>query len=453
MSPQCRWPGTSRQSRLTQADKWWSLSQQLRGELAIVGVEVPDSFAVGTRRAGLSVDGSAPTDPSRPSQPVAGRSSQVRDLDGRWCSRQSRPALEVTTDTHILQLRVDFYRAEAVDRTLFEAYQRRNDDSRASEAAVSLGREIKSSRHAELGGALGTGRGPDSGAVRPLGGAEEGVRGADDEIGEGCAVSEVELGQGWGPAPGRPASPCWIALVWALLLVWVWSGSVGGSTDTLGDGAKLNSPLLLVRQEYNQTAAAIDTIVGLFGRQQLERLADADRISVELPEGVKPVLLFWADDEAELFLNGNPISRSRLTPTRVEIPAFHLAAQNELLAHVWDTDRVESGFMCGLYLEDELGLLTPILTSGEREWETRQGTGVAEIFYAHPQPDIPEARVIWGDRLFGEVWLRARFTGESVRRALSRAPSARSLQPDQEWQRDSMEFDNALSRLVLLQEK
>ena len=144
---------------------------------------------------------------------------------------------------------------------------------------------------------------------------------------------------------------------------------------------------------------------------------------------------------------------SRLTPPRVEIPAFHLEAQNELLAHVWDTDRVESGFMCGLYLEDELGLLTPIITSGEREWETRQGTGVAEIFYAHPQPDIPEARVIWGDRLFGEVWLRARFTGESVRRALSRAPSARSLQPDQKWQRDSMEFDNALRRLVLLQEK
>ena len=266
-------------------------------------------------------------------------------------------------------------------------------------------------------------------------------------------MSAVGPGQGWGPARGRAASPCWIALVRALLLVWAWSGSVGGSTDTPGDGAKQNSPLLLVRQEYNQTAAAIDTIVGLFGRQQLERLADADRISVELPEGVKPVLLFWADDEAELFLNGNPISRSRLTPTRVEIPAFHLEAQNELLAHVWDTDRVESGFMCGLYLEDELGLLTPILTSGERGWEPRQGMGAAEIFYAHPQPDIPAARVIWGDRLFGEVWLRARFTGESVRRALSRAPSARSLQPDQKWQRDSMEFDNALSRLVLLQEK
>ena len=108
MSSQCRWPGTSRQSRLTQVDKWWALSQQLRGELAIVGVEVPDSFAVGTRRAGRSVDGSAPTDPSRPSQPVAGRSS----------------------------------------------------------------------RHAELGGALGTGRGPDSGAVRALGGDEEEVRGA-----------------------------------------------------------------------------------------------------------------------------------------------------------------------------------------------------------------------------------------------------------------------------------
>ena len=179
MSPQCRWPGTSRQSRLTQADKWWALSQQLRGELAVVGGDVPDSFAVGAGRAELSVDGSTPTDPSRPSQPVAGRSSQVRDLEGSWRSRQSRPALEVTTGTHILQLRVDFYRAEAVDfRTLFEAYQRRNDDSRASEAAVSLGREINRLVILKLGGALGTGRGPDSGAVRALGGAEEGVRGA-----------------------------------------------------------------------------------------------------------------------------------------------------------------------------------------------------------------------------------------------------------------------------------
>ena len=146
MSPQCRWPGTSRQSRLTQADKWWSLSQQLRGELAVVGVDVPDLFAKGAGRAELSVDGSAPIDPSRPSQPVAGRSSQVRDLEGSWRSQQSRPAY---------------------------------DDSRASEAAVSLGREInQSSRHSELGDALGTGRGPDSGAVRALGGDEEGVRGA-----------------------------------------------------------------------------------------------------------------------------------------------------------------------------------------------------------------------------------------------------------------------------------
>ena len=245
----------------------------------------------------------------------------------------------------------------------------------------------------------------------------------------------------------------WLVSLWALTLVWAWAGSVGGSTDARRDGAQVDSPLLLARQEYNQTAAAIDTIVRIFGRQQLERLADADRTSVELPEGIKPVLLFWADDEAELFLNGNPISRARLTPTRVEIPAFHLEAENELLAHVWDTDRVESGFMCGLYLEDELGLLTPILTSGEGEWETQQGTGAEEIFYAHPQPDIPEARVIWGDRLFGEVWLRARFSGESVRRALSRSPLPPSVQPDQKWQRESMEFDTALSRLVLLQEK
>lgn len=243
----------------------------------------------------------------------------------------------------------------------------------------------------------------------------------------------------------------WMLFVGALSL-WGSAGSVRGSTDTPRAAAERNSSALVVRQEYNQTAAAIDTLVRIFGQKQLARLADPDRAPVELPEGVKAVLLFWADDEAELFLNGNPISRARLTPTRVEIPAHHLEADNELLAHVWDTDRVESGFMCGLYLEDELGLLRPVLTSGEGEWETQQGTAAQEIFYAHPQPDIPEAHVIWGDRLFGEVWLRARFSGESVRRALSRSPTA-SIQPGQKWQRAPMEFDNALNRLVLLQQR
>jgi hypothetical protein len=181
-------------------------------------------------------------------------------------------------------------------------------------------------------------------------------------------------------------------------------------------------------------------------------MADAERVAVELPKGVKAVLLYWADDEVELFLNGNPISRARLTATRVEIPAHYLEVDNELLAHVWDTDRVESGFMCGLYLEDEGGQLRPVLTSGEAEWETQQGTQAQEIFYAHPQPDIPEAHVIWGDQLFGEVWLKTRFSGESLRRALSRSPFPAS-HPDQKWQRASMEFDNALSRLALLQER
>ena len=257
--------------------------------------------------------------------------------------------------------------------------------------------------------------------------------------------------QAWTRVWTRVWAPVWtLSVTLSVTLFWAWPASAAASTGSSRDSVKRGSALLKMRQEYNETAAAIDSIVRVFGRQQLEHLGRADRAPVELPEGVEPVLLFWADDEAELFLNGNPISRARLTPTRVEIPAFHLEAENELLAHVWDTDRVESGFMCGLYLEDELGQLTPILTSGE-EWETREGGQAEEIYYAHPQPDIPQARVIWGDRLFGEIWLRVRFSGESVRRALSRAPV--SLQPDQKWRREPMVFDNALSRLALLQKK
>ena len=135
--------GSSRQSRLTEAAKWRALSRQLRGEIAVLGVDVPrDSLAMWAGGAGdFTPAGSQTTNPSKS---VSGRSSQVRDVEGSFRSwSQKQPASKVTTDLHILQLKVDFYRAEAEDfRTLFEAYQLRHDNRRASQVPVSLGREI-----------------------------------------------------------------------------------------------------------------------------------------------------------------------------------------------------------------------------------------------------------------------------------------------------------------------
>ena len=208
---------------------------------------------------------------------------------------------------------------------------------------------------------------------------------------------------------------------------------------------------LSLRQQYNETSAAIDTIVRVFGSRRLERLADPSRTEIQLPADTRLVLLFWADDEAELFLNGNPISRTRLTPTRVEIPAVYLDDDNELTAHCWDTDRVESGFMCGLYVQDASGVLRPVITTGEEQWSTPGETPAQEIFYAHPQPDIPGARVIWGERLFGKVTLRARFSAAAVQAAIGapRLSEPRSAK----WSEAPMEFHRAVSRLAMLQEK
>jgi|GEM_PF-735604 len=139
--------GESRQMRLTEADKWWALSQQLRVELSALGIEVPrDSLAAWggwTEEAAFSPEGSDPTGSSTGSQAGSGRSSQVRDLEGSWRSWSKPPASVVTTDLKVLQLKIDYYGAEAEDfRTLFEAYLQGDDSHRASEVTVSLGREI-----------------------------------------------------------------------------------------------------------------------------------------------------------------------------------------------------------------------------------------------------------------------------------------------------------------------
>lgn len=198
------------------------------------------------------------------------------------------------------------------------------------------------------------------------------------------------------------------------------------------------------RREYNEVAAAIDTLIGLYGSDSLERLTRPTR---QPPAGDPLLLLFWADDEAEVFLNGYPVGRTRLTPTRIEIPRFYLEDHNVLRVHCWDTDSVESGFMAGLYLQDPGGGLRPaILTTDAFNWQA-DNARAQEIFYSHSVPDIPGANVIWGDHLFGELWLQVEFPGEVV----SAAAANPEVPPPGEVESSPMEFHQIVSRLVSLE--
>ena len=218
----------------------------------------------------------------------------------------------------------------------------------------------------------------------------------------------------------------------------------------------LPSPAALaLRREYNGVASRIDTLVRLYSAQRFKRLADPSVTpGVALVGDQRIVLLIWADDEARVFLNGAPVGQTRLTPTRIEIPKIYLQADNELVAQCRDTDRVESGFMAGLYVEDDTGL-RPIRTTADGQgWEVATGeqTGSAaqEIFYAHTQPDIPGAQVMWGPQLFGNVDLRVHFSTADVSHAARSQPLAASL-PKVEDKR--MEFHESLTRLVGLQQR
>jgi len=203
------------------------------------------------------------------------------------------------------------------------------------------------------------------------------------------------------------------------------------------------------RQEYNAVAAAIDTLMRLHGSKSLERLTDSSQ-APQSGVGEDPlVLLFWADDEAEVFLNGYPVARTRLTPTRVEIPRFYIQDQNLLRVHCWDTDSVESGFMAGLYVQESGGdLRSVIVTSEESLWQT-EGGPAQEIFYTHSIPDIPGAKVVWGDHLFGDFWLEKRFSRAAVADAAHKLDSV----PPPSAQPRSMEFHQVVSRLVSLENR
>ena len=227
---------------------------------------------------------------------------------------------------------------------------------------------------------------------------------------------------------------CWLA--WAVC-------GVGWAAAAVADD------VVTLRQQYNQVSASIDTLVRLYGGDKLRELAKRKADSRLLPADSKLVLIFWADDEAELLLNGHRIGDTRLTPTRVEIPVVYLRESNVLRAHCWDTDRVESGFMAGLYLQDGRGRLRKVLATGDGRWWV-DGQRAEPRFYNHSLPDIPGAEVIWGTTLFGEVELETQFDAAQLARASRRRPlrgAAGNIahQP--------METHMVVSRLVHLQKQ
>lgn len=197
------------------------------------------------------------------------------------------------------------------------------------------------------------------------------------------------------------------------------------------------------RREYNQIAATIDTLSRLNSDQNF---ADLLRQKGNIFQSdFSLVLVFWADDEAEVFINDFRVGQTRLTPTEVEIPSLYLRQQNYIRVHCWDTDKVESGFMAGLYLKDAAGGLHPVLVTEEGPW--RSGGVMAEVrYYAHSQPDIPGAEVIWGEGLFGEVWLEAEFSARNIEQA-SRLPKV-DLPPARQ---QNMDVHEVVSRIVQLQ--
>ena len=226
---------------------------------------------------------------------------------------------------------------------------------------------------------------------------------------------------------------CWLA--WAACGV----GWVGGAAA---------DDVVALRQQYNQVSASIDTLVRLYGGDKLRELAKQKGNNRLLPTDSKLVLIFWADDEAELDLNGHRIGETRLTPIRVEIPVVYLRESNVLRAHCWDTDRVESGFMAGLYLQDGRGRLRKVLATGDGSWWIA-GQRAEPRFYNHSLPDIPGAEVIWGTRLFGEVELEAQFDAAHLARAARRRP----LQGAANAAHQPMETHMVVSRLVRLQKQ
>ncbi len=202
-----------------------------------------------------------------------------------------------------------------------------------------------------------------------------------------------------------------------------------------------------IRREYNDVSAAVDSLVRMMqvsDAEVLKKLPEA-RPERVLPEGMTAVMIFWADDEARVWLNDFPVGETRLTPVEVTVPDLYFQGQNRLRVRCWDTDRVESGFLGGLYLKDGAGRLYPIVVSNGA-WETAGGRAT-EITYAHPMPDIPGARPIWGLRMFGFVDMAITFDRGAIDRALAKSAPAISRGVRQQ----AMDYHTFAQKLAILQ--
>ncbi len=203
----------------------------------------------------------------------------------------------------------------------------------------------------------------------------------------------------------------------------------------------------VIRREYNDVSAAVDSLVRMMqvaDAEVLKKLPEA-RPERVLPEGMTAVMIFWADDEARVWLNDFPVGETRLTPVEVTVPDLYFQGQNRLRVRCWDTDRVESGFLGGLYLKDGAGRLYPIVVSNGA-WETAGGRAT-EIIYAHPMPDIPGAQPIWGMRMFGFVDMAVTFDRGAIDRALAETTPARPMAAQQQ----AMDYHTFAQQLAILQ--
>ena|GEM_PF-1240775 len=205
------------------------------------------------------------------------------------------------------------------------------------------------------------------------------------------------------------------------------------------------------RREYNDVSAAVDSLVRMMQVVDAEALKGPKlpegREEPIVPEGMSAVLIFWADDEAQLWLNDFPVGETRLTPVEVVVPDLYFRGQNTLRARCWDTDWVESGFLCGLYLKDGVGGLHPVVVSNG-QWETVEGHAM-EITYAHPSPDIPGAEPIWGPRVFGVVELSVTFDQEAIESAIHKTMDAPTK--PMTARRQAMDYHTFAQQMAVLQ--
>jgi hypothetical protein len=222
------------------------------------------------------------------------------------------------------------------------------------------------------------------------------------------------------------------------------------SASLCGHSSAADDKVIELRREYNLVSAVIDSLVRAMHQVDEDvllkpTLPEARSESI-VPAGMSLSMIFWADDEARVWLNDFVVGVTRLTPVEVTVPDLYLKGRNKIHARCWDTDWVESGFICGLYLKDGDGVLYPIVVSNDR-W-TSAGEQAMSITYAHASPDIPGAEPIWGARVFGIVELEATFGQAAVQGAVGHA--ARRGVPDKVQPRE-MNYHDFVQKLSVLQ--